>query len=312
MNINPHDNFFKNIKFNKSELYRISETVSGKDSEIIPKVDNAGSIYFDKQYNKFIQIMHNGLKVFTDSHYGTFNVEIIRQLRGHHEPQEEVIFYEILKKIKDNGVMIELGSFWGYYSMWFKSQIKDPINLLVEPMYIDEGIQNFKINNLKGAKFIKACVGEKYIKDFEFKQIDDRDANNVKERIVSIPQVTLDTLIVDNHLEYVDIVHVDIQGYEIDMMKGAKESLKNMNIGYFFISTHSPLIHLKVKDILKIYGYKLINDFSPRESYTSDGCIVACRPDLYEKKIKITKQKSLSLILKKSLDHIKHIFAVNG
>ena len=81
-----------------------------------------------------------------------------------------------------------------------------------------------------------------------------------------------------------------------------------MNVGYFFISTHSPLIHFKVKDIFKSSGYKLINEFSPRESYTSDGCIVACHPDLYEKKIKITKQTSLSLMLKKLIDQIKYVF----
>ena len=78
MPTDEYDNFYNNVEFNRWELDRIKETVLCKDSELIPKVADAGKIYFDKKYNKFVQIMHNGLKILTDSHYGIFNVEIIR------------------------------------------------------------------------------------------------------------------------------------------------------------------------------------------------------------------------------------------
>ena len=183
--------------------------------------------------------MHNGLRVFTDSHYGKINVEIIRQLKGHHEPQEELVFYEILKKIPSKATMIELGSFWAYYSMWFNSQINEAKNYMVEPMFVEEGVKNFEINNLKGTKFIQGCVGSEYIDNLEFRQIDDRDPESIdgkgqiKETIVKIPQVSLDSIIMDNNIEYADIVHCDIQGHEIEMLSGANNSLLKKKLGIF-------------------------------------------------------------------------------
>jgi len=309
------NNYFKKISFNETDLLKIKETTTCKDSEIIPKVSDAGKVFFDDHYKKFVQIMHNGLKVFTDSHYGKINVEIIRQLKGHHEPQEELVFHEILKKIPDNGTMIELGSFWAYYSMWFNSQISNAKNYMVEPMFIDEGMKNFKINNMTGEKFIQGCVGSKYIENLEFRQIDDRDSENpldgkgsIKEKIVNIPQVSLDSLMQDNNIKYANIVHCDIQGHEIEMLNGAQNALSKMKVGYFFISTHSPLIHLKIKNKLQNYGYQIINDFSPRESFTSDGCITACCPELFETKIKVTKKSNFSLIIKNQIDYLKYFF----
>ena len=312
-----NNDYLEKIKFSDTDLATIKDTVSCKDSEIIPKVKDAGNIYFDNNHNKFIQIMHNGLKIFTDSHYGKINVEIIRQLKGHHEPQEELVFYEILKKIPPKATMIELGSFWSYYSMWFNSQINEAKNYMVEPMFFEEGIKNFKINNLKGTKFIQSCVGSKDIDSLEFKQEDDRDTESpdgkgkAKEKTVKIPQVSLDGLIIDNKIKHVDIVHCDIQGHETEMLNGAKNSLLEKKIGYFFISTHSPTIHLQIIDKLKSYGYKIINEFSPRESYTADGCVTACHPNLFEIKIKVTKKTSFLLLIKSQIDYLKYLFAKN-
>jgi FkbM family methyltransferase len=273
-------------------------------------VSNAGEIYFNSHIKKYVQVMHNGLEVLTSSHYGKFNIEIIKQLRGHHEPSEELVFYEILKMIPDKATMIELGSFWGYYSLWFNSQIKEAINYLVEPSFIDSGIENFKINNLKAKKFIKACVGSECIDSIAFTTIDDTNKNNIidgkgsiRKTVINIPQVSLDSLINDNSIKYVDIVHCDIQGCEIDMLKGAKNALSKMKVGFFFISTHSPLIHIEIKDTLKKYNYIILSDFSPRESFTSDGCVIACKPNLLKKKINVTKKSNFFINTKKLLDY---------
>jgi hypothetical protein len=78
--------------------------------------------------------MHNGIKVYTDSHYGDFNVKIIEKLKGVHEPQEEKVFYEVLKSINEGGKMLELGAFWAYYSLLFNKEVKNAQIFLVEPV----------------------------------------------------------------------------------------------------------------------------------------------------------------------------------
>ncbi len=46
--------------------------------------------------------------------------EIIRCLRGHHEPQEEAVFHQIVERLKHESpaapAIVELGSFWSYYA----------------------------------------------------------------------------------------------------------------------------------------------------------------------------------------------------
>ena len=50
------NNYLEEVQFNKTDLIKISETTSCKDTAIIPKVKDAGEIYFDNHHNKFIQI----------------------------------------------------------------------------------------------------------------------------------------------------------------------------------------------------------------------------------------------------------------
>ena len=55
---------------------------------------------------------------------------IIEILKGHHEPQEEFAFFQVLEQLRRNPSpwgnprMIELGSFWAYYSMWFLKEFR--------------------------------------------------------------------------------------------------------------------------------------------------------------------------------------------
>jgi hypothetical protein len=60
----------------------------------------------------------------------TPTTEIVKRLWGHHEPQEEKVFHEVLKQIRPGGVMIELGAYWGYYSLWFHKNIVRATNYL--------------------------------------------------------------------------------------------------------------------------------------------------------------------------------------
>ena len=105
---------------------RVAMTVSCTDADNLPRVPNAGEV-IDHPSGR-VQVMHNGVLVEDGCYYGTITSEIIRCLRGIHEPQEEVVFAAILKRIAETlpasqtPVMIELGSFWAYYSLWFLNE----------------------------------------------------------------------------------------------------------------------------------------------------------------------------------------------
>ena len=62
---------------------RIRLTTSCKDTDLIPKVADAGEI--KEEGGVVYQVMHNGVKVTYGDYHGKWMGEIIHTLRGHHE-----------------------------------------------------------------------------------------------------------------------------------------------------------------------------------------------------------------------------------
>lgn len=105
------------------------------------------------------QFLHNGLKVRLGSYYVFGNTHLLQKNKGVHEPQEEHVFQEVLKFMLERALMIVLGSFWAFYSMWFQKEVKGEVNYMVEPDYLNliKDKTNFKLNGFFG-KFIKAYI----------------------------------------------------------------------------------------------------------------------------------------------------------
>ena len=66
---------------------RVALTVSCTDTDALPRVSDAGDIKLVDGIA--VQVMHNGILIEKDSYCGAWMTEIIRCLRGFHEPQEE-------------------------------------------------------------------------------------------------------------------------------------------------------------------------------------------------------------------------------
>lgn len=79
--------------------------------------------------------------------------ETIRALRGHHEPQEELVFDRIVRRLWEDGgspVMIEFGSFWTYYGLWFCQALPGArvVGLEPDPAWLEVGRRNAALNGL--------------------------------------------------------------------------------------------------------------------------------------------------------------------
>jgi len=237
---------------------RIEKTKSCKDCEYIPKVKNAGKIIDN------FQIMHNGVKIVKGCYHGDWMSEIIIECNGHHEPQEEKAFYEVLKHIPDNATMIEVGSFWAYYSMWFNKSVKNSHNFMIDisDESLNVGRKNFEINRMNGNFFID-----------------------------SVPNFNFEKFINDNNIDFVDILHFDIQGWEYHLLQECSKNL--YKIGYMFISTHtdrytpgefwnSPkeMLHEDCLKFLIDNNFIILCEHNMKESASHDGLIVAKNPNI--------------------------------
>jgi hypothetical protein len=157
--------------------------------------------------------------------------------------------------------MIDLGSFWAFYSMWFQKEVKGAVNYMVEPDYLNliKGKTNFKLNGFLG-KFTQAFVGQK-----------------LTLTSGQIPTITVDHFFEKNKLEKINILHSDIQGEELNMLKGSVNALSLGLIDFLFISTHSDELHTQCAEFLESFKYEIIASANVSQSYSVDGVLVAKR-----------------------------------
>ena len=196
--------------------------------------------------------------------------DAIYALRGHHEPPEEKVFYEVLKYIPENATMLELGAYWGYYSLWFSSTIPGATNYLVEPIFdnLNVGKKNFALNN-KEAHFYHAYVA-----------VPGEDGGKDGVNFPGAKQILIDSFLRDENVEHLNILHADVQGVESDMLLSCVASVKANKIDYFFISTHTFALHHFCIDFLVENNYIILAEHSPAESCSCDGLVVARRKDV--------------------------------
>jgi hypothetical protein len=151
--------------------------------------------------------------------------------------------------------MIELGAYWGHYSMWLKKERPKGDVILVEPDpgCLKAGQDNFARNGFKG-EFINAFVGTGKF------EIDDFFRNRKIKKL--------------------DILHTDIQGFEVEMLRGARDVLSRRRVNYLFISTHSQQIHGEIVGQLGNLGYRveISSDFDVQTT-SFDGFVFASSPD---------------------------------
>lgn len=232
---------------------RISDAVSAPDNKFIERVQNAGKVEGNIQY------MHNGIKIYRESYYGKEIMKLLKKNKGVHEPQEERVFQEVLLNLKqDSPIMLELGAYWGFYSMWFLSVCKDGSAYLVEPNKnnLEFGKENFKLNNLQG-NFLQGLIDS---------ESDDKTSPAV---------FTVNDLVKFWSLPQIDILHADIQGYELKMLEGINSKYLQDNVRYLFISTHSNELHNACRDFISGHKFNVIADVSLDESYSYDGILIA-------------------------------------
>lgn len=257
---------------------RVALTAAVRDTDVIEKVGAAGSIR--DLDGRSVQVMHNGLLIDEGCYAGPFMTEIIRALDGHHEPQEELVFHRLLQRLAETRgdappVMVELGAYWAYYSMWFQRALPGARTIMVEPdpRNLEVGRRNFALNELEGT-FVQAAVGRSH--GGRMRLVCESDG-----RVRTLPTVTLDGLIDDHGLGRIDLVLCDTQGAEVAVLESARAALAAGRVRFLIVSTHhhmftgDPLTHHRCLALLEEAGAHIIAEHTVAESCSGDGLIAA-------------------------------------
>lgn len=237
---------------------RTREILSSPDYPSIPRVPEAGEVHSG------LLTMHNGIRVLANSYLGIPGQQMFRATGGIHEPQEEKVFAAVLPLLPAGATMLELGAYWGFYSLWFCQVVPQGKCFLVEgdPRNLDYGRKNFEINGAD-ARFLHAYVGA--------------GAGRAPD---GTGMVSVDSLVRDHRLDRIELLHSDIQGHEFDMLQGAEESIRAGKVDYLFISTHSEELHTQCEAHVRERNFQVICSIRPKESYSVDGILVAAASGL--------------------------------
>ena len=242
-------------------------TISCRDTAAIPKSANAGMIV--SHNGRDVQVMHEGTLVRAGGYEGEWMAGIIRELRGHHEPQEELLFHHLLGHVRPGSLMVELGSYWAYYTNWYLGTVPGARAICVEPdpAHLELGRRNLALND-RQADFIRALVGRPSI------------AGREKPIAPAIDCLDMDALLARAGGAAIEMLHMDVQGVELPFIQSMRRAVEAARVRFCVVSTHhqsisgSPTTHQDCVAALTELGATVLAEHEVYESYSGDGLIV--------------------------------------
>lgn len=253
------------------------------DLSNIPRVGDAGKTIIKNGLPW--QIMFNGLRMRAGSYYGGWMSELIQGLEGFHEPQEEKVFYSVLETLDEPEAMIELGAYWGWYSLWFKHRHPSAKVILTEPDPANLAVaaSNATENGLNVALELGGIAPNDKNKDAgsAFFQFSDK---------LTVPSLNVETMMEKHGIKTLSVLHADIQGAELHLLHQIEPLLAGRRIEHLFISTHWELLHVQCREILRAHGYSFVAEHTPAESFTIDGLLVARSPFLPTMRVDVSRR----------------------
>jgi hypothetical protein len=136
--------------------------------------------------------------------------------------------------------------------------------VIVEPNKhrLAQAQKNFALNKLQ-AQFFNAYV-----------------SMSTGRKVEGVEVVTVEEISRRLRADYINLLHADVGGYELELLKGALPVLRDRGVDYTLISTHANGIHEECKTFLEAQRYVIIADITPEMSYVEDGLLVARRAEL--------------------------------
>jgi hypothetical protein len=244
---------------------RVEVTLACRDCDPIPKVPGAGRVRCID--GRRVQLMHEGSLIDAGGYCGDWMTRIIADLRGHHEPQEELAFRALLRHVRHGSLFVELGAWWAYYTTWYLRAVPGSHAVCVEPdpANLDVGRFNLAING-QHARFLRACIGETA-----------RSARDPDE-VECLDMPALQALVSGERIE---VLHMDVQGSEAGFLRSMRKTAVADCLRFVVASTHhesisgSPSTHEECLAEFDAQGALILAEHSVAESFSGDGLIVA-------------------------------------
>lgn len=182
---------------------------------------------------------------------------------------------EVKSIVKPGMKILEVGANIGYYAL-LEVKLAGPTGHLyaIEPAPYNFELlkRNIDLNNIKNADLNQAAFGEKRTKT-KFYVYDRSNLSSFIKRDdmgMECTEVEVEVLTLDDFIKFkkVDFIRMDVEGYELEILKGARNILSSdEKPKIFFIEVHSELLHMKgssareIVEMLGSFGYEVRKSF---------------------------------------------------
>jgi FkbM family methyltransferase len=197
---------------------------------------------FEKYYKKFYIEPHNiyvRIKsenysfIYRSSDYDDLNM-MCRENLAFWESKSRKIFSQLSKT---SNVIFDIGSYSGIYTLLSAKSNEDVKTYSFEPNpeLFKVLSKNIKLNRLKNSKILELALGENegnetlYINHERFSSSASLKKNSNEGASFKVKKITLDSFVTQEKITTIDLMKIDVEEYEINVLRGASESLSNFH-----------------------------------------------------------------------------------
>ncbi|HPF12333.1 MAG TPA: FkbM family methyltransferase [Flavobacteriaceae bacterium] len=254
----------ENQSFDKKTLLHINHINDGSSKQYLKKLSSSEILQIETLAHSFLS--KNGYKL----HW-----PLTKQFLSFSQHADDYIAWQLLGK-KSNGMVVEIGAFDGMHlsNSYSLSEIGWEA-ICVEPSPVI--FQYLKKNRPSAITINKAVVGDEGIKEIEFyseeigvlsgvvydeedvkKRYKNRGLNYKAPIKMEVKATTLNTLFNECQVCKVDVLSIDVEGFELEVLKGL--DLTKIDVGLFIIEANN-----------ENYKKTILQYFEPYKNYVFIG-----------------------------------------
>ncbi|MEO7165826.1 MAG: FkbM family methyltransferase [Chthoniobacterales bacterium] len=250
-----------------------------------------------------IHTFDNGVRVFEDQLLDEQRARY--RERNVHEAEEEEIFIELIRRLPSDGCYVDVGAAIGYYLILARRLAPGLTIHGMEPLERHRRFlqENLSLNGLTSSGFtihhegLNAAAGSETFVDrgyssrlaqagapplslsARWKRLLETIGLRQPKNATTIPTITLD-LFTQSLGRSIDLLQMDVQGLEVEVLKGGSETMRTGAVRAFLIGTHGRAkgltLHEECREMLRANGYRIEVD-EPDTKEQPDGILVATK-----------------------------------
>ncbi len=165
------------------------------------------------------------------------------------------------EKIQNSNISMDVGANIGITTIWMAKNSKKVYAFEPELNNINRFNENLEVNNINNVKLVQKAVSDRegvatfnLFNSYGHHSLDSNHISKVKE-VIQVKTITLDKFCKEKNIKKIDLLKIDVEGFEAQVLKGSKELLRNKSINMIIFEYSSVLLEKQKKDKKEVMNF---------------------------------------------------------